>query len=82
MSLFQAANPKGEVFIGHRDARYSVSNPDDMQGNGRNGCQFVLETPNRRFKLSADSSDDMERWITALQKVIDTPPTPQDLKSE
>lgn len=75
-----AANPKGEVFIGHRDARYSVSNPDCLQGNGKNSCQFVLETPNRKFKLAADNSDDMERWITSLQKVIDTPPTPQDLK--
>lgn len=74
------ANPKGEVFIGHRDAKYSVSNADDVQGNGKVGCQFVLETPGRKFELAADSYEDMERWITALQKVIDTPPTPQDLK--
>lgn len=75
-----AANPKGEVFIGHRDAKYSVTNADDAQGNIKAGCQFILETPGRKFELAADSYEDMERWITALQKVIDTPPTPQDLK--
>lgn len=77
-----AANPKGEVFIGHRDAKYSVANADDVQGNGKSSCQFILETPGRKFELAADNYEDMERWITALQKVIDTPPTPQDLKMQ
>ena len=81
-SLFlQAANPKGEIFIGHRDAKYSVGIADEGH-NSKTLCPFILETPGRKFELAADNNDDMERWITALQKVIDTPPTPQDLKSK
>ena len=77
MLIFQSPTPKGEVYIGHKDAGYSVANST----KNKSELEFVLETPERVFELKADSIEDKERWIVALANVISNPPTPQDIKS-
>ncbi|XP_069124761.1 arf-GAP with dual PH domain-containing protein 1-like [Argopecten irradians] len=71
--------PKGERFIGHRDGGFSVAM---TAGNLQvpHGYTFTLHTPNRDFVLCAETREDMEQWICNLQKVIETPLTPQDTK--
>ncbi|XP_064595706.1 arf-GAP with dual PH domain-containing protein 1-like isoform X2 [Liolophura sinensis] len=68
----------GELFIGHKDSGgYSVEAgvPD---GKDAPGFGFTLTTPNRVFYLSAESKEDMDKWIDSLQKVMEMPLTPQD----
>ncbi|XP_060582697.1 arf-GAP with dual PH domain-containing protein 1-like [Ruditapes philippinarum] len=69
--------PKGEVYIGHKDAGYSVANSTK---NKSDILEFVLETTERGFELKAESIEDKEKWIVALTNVITNPPTPQDIK--
>ncbi|RUS89806.1 hypothetical protein EGW08_002418 [Elysia chlorotica] len=78
---------KGEVFIGHRDAGYSVNMGAAQEGDRGSNSQnanccfgFTLHTPDRDFIMRAETQDDMEKWILALQKVIDLPLTTQDSK--
>ena len=83
----QNAFAKGEVFIGHRDAGYSVSMGQAQEGDRGSNSQntnccfgFTLHTPERDFVMRADTQDDMEKWILALQKVVELPLTTQDSK--
>lgn len=69
--------PKGEVFIGHRDGDFSVSMGCSDNCNTQ-GYVFTLHTPERDFILSAETREDMNQWICALQRVTDLPMTPQD----
>ena len=81
----QNAFPKGEVFIGHRDAGYSISlgAPEgDRSSNSHNNYCSTLNTPDRNFILRAETQDDMDKWTNALNYVIDLPLTPQDSKCE
>nr|KAG5710416.1 hypothetical protein BaRGS_022234 [Batillaria attramentaria] len=74
---------KGEVFIGHRDAGYhlTLGPPEgDRSSNSQNNFCFTLHTPDRNFMLRAETQDDMDKWTTALNNVIDLPLTPQDSK--
>lgn len=71
------ATPKGEVYIGHKDAGYSVENSTNSKSNG---LEFILKTPGRHFNLKTENTEDKERWITILDNVTSTPPTPQDIK--
>lgn len=78
LSISQNAFALGELFIGHKDSGgYSVEAgvPD---GKDAPGFGFTLTTPNRVFYLSAESKEDMDKWIDSLQKVMETPLTPQD----
>lgn len=73
------------MFIGHRDAGYSVSlgSPEgDRSSNSHNNYCFTLHTHERNFILRAETQDDMDKWNTALNQVIDLPLTPQDSKCE
>ena len=81
----QNAFPKGEVFIGHRDAGYSIilgAPEGDRSSNSHNNYCFTLHTPDRNFILRAETPDDMEKWNTSLNYVFDLPLTPQDSKCE
>ncbi|OWF35241.1 arf-GAP with dual PH domain-containing protein 1-like [Mizuhopecten yessoensis] len=71
--------PKGERFIGHRDGEFSVS-MRAAEARPTQGYAFTLHMPGRDFILSAETREDMDQWICALQKVIETPLTPQDTK--
>lgn len=73
----QQPYPKGEVFIGHRDGDFSVSMGCSDNCNTQ-GYVFTLHTPERDFILSAETREDMNQWICALQRVTDLPMTPQD----
>ena len=46
------------------------------------GYTFTLFCPDneRDFIFSAETREEMEQWICSLQKIIDTPLTPQDAK--
>ncbi|XP_005093005.1 arf-GAP with dual PH domain-containing protein 1 isoform X2 [Aplysia californica] len=77
---------KGEVFIGHKDAGYSVSTGEEEGNRGSNSqtsgssyC-FTLHTPDRDFVMRAETQEDMEKWVLALQRVVEMPLTPQDSK--
>jgi hypothetical protein len=74
---FKHPYPKGEVFIGHRDGDFSVSMGCTDSCNTQ-GYVFTLHTPDRDFILSADTREDMNQWICALQRVTELPMTPQD----
>ncbi|XP_050394534.1 arf-GAP with dual PH domain-containing protein 1 isoform X1 [Patella vulgata] len=71
---------KGEVFIGHKDAGYSVTigAPED-QSNCGEYC-FQLHVPDRDYVMRAETKDEMEQWVEALKKVVELPLTPQDTK--
>ncbi|XP_060079967.1 arf-GAP with dual PH domain-containing protein 1-like [Ylistrum balloti] len=71
--------PRGERFIGHRDGGFSVS-MTATHVKVTHGYPFTLHMPGRDFILCAETKEDMEKWIYALQKVIETPLTPQDTK--
>ncbi|XP_071105945.1 arf-GAP with dual PH domain-containing protein 1-like [Haliotis cracherodii] len=75
------AFPKGEIFIGHRDAGYHVTTgtTEDKPTGGSPFC-FTLHTPDRKFVLKAESKEEMDKWVDMLNKVIDMPLTPQDSK--
>ncbi|KAJ8318624.1 hypothetical protein KUTeg_003715, partial [Tegillarca granosa] len=70
---------KGEIFIGHRDGGYSAIIGAKDAKHSHNHV-FTLHTPERDFQLSAETREDMEQWICALQSVTDLPLTPQDTK--
>ena len=80
----QNAFPKGEVFVGHRDAGYEVSlgGEGDRSSNSHNNYCFTLHTQDRNFILRAETQEDMDKWTAALNSVIDLPLTPQDSKRE
>lgn len=71
------------MFIGHRDAGYSLI-PGIPEGerasNGHSNCCFTLCTPDRKFVLRAETQDDMDKWTAVLNQVFDLPLTPQDSK--
>lgn len=78
---------KGEVYIGHKDAGYSVSVGAAQEGDRGSGSQnnsylfgFTLHTPDRDFVMRAETQDDMEKWVLALQKAVELPVTTQDSK--
>jgi hypothetical protein len=76
---------KGEIFIGHKDAGYMVSvksETGDRKSTGSNSSNFcfTLHTPDRNFMMRAETPDDMEKWVNALEKVAELPLTPQDSK--
>lgn len=77
LASLQQPYPKGEVFIGHRDGDFSVSMGCSDNCNTQ-GYVFTLHTPERDFILSAETREDMNQWICALQRVTDLPMTPQD----
>lgn len=79
MLVLQSALPKGEVYIGHSDSGFSIGNNPRSRGDP---LEFVLDTGGREFHLRAENIQDKERWISALQTVISTPQTPQDIKSK
>ena len=79
--MFQGALPKGEVYIGHRDAGFSIGNVSS-RNSGDNGLEFTLTTPERVFALKAESTDDKNQWVTVLEDVISTPPTAADIRSK
>ncbi|XP_059170070.1 arf-GAP with dual PH domain-containing protein 1-like [Physella acuta] len=77
---------KGEVFIGHKDGGYSVGTGSEegdrgsnSQNSSSNNC-FTLQTPDRKFVMRAETLDDMQKWVMALQKVVEMPLTTQDSK--
>ena len=75
--FLQQPYPKGEVFIGHRDGDFSVS-MGCSDNSLTQGYIFTLHTPERDFILSAETREDMNQWICALQRVTELPMTPQD----
>lgn len=45
------------------------------------GFSFTLRTPGRWYYLSAEHSQDRDRWIQAISAVLDVPLSPQDCAS-
>ncbi|XP_052768572.1 arf-GAP with dual PH domain-containing protein 1-like isoform X2 [Mya arenaria] len=72
------AVPKGEAYIGHRDAGFSIENTNSY---GKvDPLEFILKTSERDFDLKAETIDDKDRWINVLNTVISTPPSPADIR--
>ncbi|GFO02260.1 ARF-GAP with dual ph domain-containing protein 1-like [Plakobranchus ocellatus] len=78
---------KGEVYIGHKDGGYRVSIGAAIEGDRGSNSQnsnlcfcFTLHTPDRDFVMKAENQEDMEKWVLALQKVVELPLTTQDSK--
>uniref|UniRef100_A0A8D8W1J0 Arf-GAP with dual PH domain-containing protein 1 n=1 Tax=Cacopsylla melanoneura TaxID=428564 RepID=A0A8D8W1J0_9HEMI len=72
-----SAYPKGEIFLGHNSDGYTVR-LGVPPGAKDQGFTFTLKTPQRWYTFSALSAPDRDQWIDEIQKVIDTPLTPQD----
>ncbi|KAL5018750.1 hypothetical protein ScPMuIL_004472 [Solemya velum] len=70
---------KGEIFVGHRDSKYSIE-AGAPPGKAGPGHSFTLHTPTRTFYMCVDSKDEMDQWVSVLKKVIDMPISPQDTK--
>ncbi|CAG5132727.1 unnamed protein product [Candidula unifasciata] len=79
------AYAKGEVFIGHKDAGYRLSMGGEVgcrksaTPSASNYC-FTLHTPERNFVMRAETRDDLEKWVMALERILEQPLTPYDSK--
>uniref|UniRef100_T1JGV0 Nitrilase and fragile histidine triad fusion protein NitFhit n=1 Tax=Strigamia maritima TaxID=126957 RepID=T1JGV0_STRMM len=71
------AYAKGEIFLGYHNDGFAVRF-GVPPGNKEQSFTFTLRTPDRLFLLNAESEEDREEWLIALQKVIERPLTPQD----
>ncbi|KAK3090646.1 hypothetical protein FSP39_013373 [Pinctada imbricata] len=74
------AYPKGEIFLGHKEGGYSVTLGASETSKNCTDYVFTLNTPDRKFVMSAETREDMNQWICELQKIIELPLTPQDTK--
>jgi hypothetical protein len=78
--LFQAAHPKGEIYLGKSRDGYSVKRADDARGGGgrEHGFVFRLSTPDRTYQLSAETAYDRDLWMDTLASLLETTPTHYD----
>ncbi|KPM07039.1 arf-GAP with dual PH domain-containing 2-like protein [Sarcoptes scabiei] len=65
------AFPKGEIFLGETNEGYSVQTGivGEMK-DFEQGHSFTLITPGRNWCLGAETIDEMQQWIQALESVI------------
>ncbi|XP_063228680.1 arf-GAP with dual PH domain-containing protein 1-like isoform X2 [Bacillus rossius redtenbacheri] len=71
------AHPKGEVFLGHLQDGYGVR-VGVPPGSKDQGFSFTLRTPDRAFSLSAATEEERDRWLQALEGVLERGLSPQD----
>uniref|UniRef100_A0A1I8JSG0 sn-1-specific diacylglycerol lipase ABHD11 n=1 Tax=Macrostomum lignano TaxID=282301 RepID=A0A1I8JSG0_9PLAT len=78
---FMEPRPRGEIWLGQRPA-YSVSAgpPPGFRKKVKPAGQhvFTLSTPDRDYVFSADSAAACQQWLTAIDNLLDSSPTPQD----
>ncbi|XP_050686472.1 arf-GAP with dual PH domain-containing protein 1-like [Eriocheir sinensis] len=75
------AYPRGEIFLGHKDDKYSVK-----EGVPR-GCKdhdftFSLATPERTYVMSAPTCEERAAWMAAISAVLERTLRPQDNQSK
>jgi len=71
---FQDAFAKGEIYIGSLGDGFQV-HEGITTGHKCEGYCFTLVTPKRKFNLSADTENERDMWMKALQDVISEPMT-------
>ena len=76
-SLLQDANPKGEVFLGHRTDNFAVRE-GVKPGDHDQDYSFTLHTPERDYVMSADTKEQRKTWMETLKAVINTPLNPKE----
>uniref|UniRef100_UPI00398EB3D5 arf-GAP with dual PH domain-containing protein 1 n=1 Tax=Pristiophorus japonicus TaxID=55135 RepID=UPI00398EB3D5 len=77
------AYAQGEVFIGHSEYKYNVTEglPSGVKGNKWN-LGITIETPERKFLFTCENDQDHKEWIAAFKEVIFKPMSPQDYTVE
>ncbi|XP_038632865.1 arf-GAP with dual PH domain-containing protein 2 [Scyliorhinus canicula] len=77
------AYAQGEVFIGHSEYGYNVTEglPPGMKGN-KWRLGITIETPERKFVFTCQDDQDLNEWIVAFKDVIFKPMSPQDYTVE
>ena len=68
---------QGEIFLGHTGSGYLVV-PGFGPGFREQGLGFILHTPDRAYQFSAESEQERRDWISAIDKILQTPLMPQD----
>ncbi|CAB3371561.1 arf-GAP with dual PH domain-containing protein 1-like isoform X2 [Cloeon dipterum] len=71
------AHPKGEIFLGCANDGYSIR-LGVPPGAKELDFSFTLHTPGRSYLLSATTDDERDKWMLAIEKVIEKSLTPQD----
>ncbi|XP_067914650.1 arf-GAP with dual PH domain-containing protein 2 isoform X3 [Heterodontus francisci] len=73
------AYAQGEVFIGHSEYGYNVTEglPPGVKGNKWN-LGITIETPERKFVFTCENNQDRKEWIMAFKEVIFKPMSTQD----
>ncbi|XP_067914649.1 arf-GAP with dual PH domain-containing protein 2 isoform X2 [Heterodontus francisci] len=77
------AYAQGEVFIGHSEYGYNVTEglPPGVKGNKWN-LGITIETPERKFVFTCENNQDRKEWIMAFKEVIFKPMSTQDYTVE
>ncbi|CAL8096207.1 unnamed protein product [Calicophoron daubneyi] len=75
-----SAFAKGELFIGSREDGFSVLPGTPENWKRYEGYAFTIITSVRPFVFVAESKQEQERWIRALEKIIAVPLTLDDSK--
>lgn len=70
---------KGEIALGERSEGFAAVEglPDNCRKSHSSGVPFTLQTPYRSFLFLCPTDDNRRRWVTLLNRVIDTPMTLQ-----
>ena len=77
ISVLQDANPKGEVFIGHKSQGFAIKE-GVKPGDHDQDYSMTLCTPARDYVISADLKEHRKMWMEALRRVVETPINPKD----
>ncbi|XP_067859956.1 arf-GAP with dual PH domain-containing protein 1 [Heptranchias perlo] len=77
------AYAQGEVFIGHSEYGYNVTEglPPGIRGK-KWTLGLTIETPERKFLFTCENGRDLTEWIVAFKEVIFKPMSPQDYTVE
>ncbi|XP_078081960.1 arf-GAP with dual PH domain-containing protein 2 isoform X2 [Mustelus asterias] len=77
------AYAQGEVFIGHSEYGYNVTEglPPGLKGN-KWRLGITIETPERKFVFTCQDEKDLKEWIGAFKEVIFKPMSIQDYTAE
>ncbi|XP_051888924.1 LOW QUALITY PROTEIN: arf-GAP with dual PH domain-containing protein 1 [Pristis pectinata] len=77
------AYAQGEVFVGHTEHGYNVTEglPPGVKGN-KWKLGLTIQTPDRRFLFTCENDQDLKEWIKAFKEVISKPMSPQDYTVE
>ncbi|EDO47919.1 predicted protein [Nematostella vectensis] len=72
---------KGEVYIGSKEEGFSITEGITTEHKPIGQC-LTLKTPNRVYNLSADTENERQMWVDAIQSIVSMPMTDQEKKGK